>query len=341
MMDALNAQLHQAQIGHLNAQTTQLGKKGKTINVPGYGEMPVETAWHYLQGDKPATEKMPDELADKLGVPKGTTFDQYQKIAGGLKPKEEKTKTPEQIAEAALTEKLGRKPSAIELDNEMQVREGKKQANRVQITVAGAQARGASFANERFYDQYDTQTGKTVKVKGNAINQNPDRYLSMTDPNVKSDTTSLVATTKSMDSINAFEKGASNALDLAQKVATDFSPGKYPGINRISQYLQYQSGDPKVKALRNSITTSATEYMKVINAGSGLSAAELSVMGQNRAKEIIEGADNLDSIKRSIDIMKQEMKISGDKMKAQRLEIQNRLKNYGGGAATNDPFGVR
>jgi hypothetical protein len=140
-----------------------------------------------------------------------------------------------------------------------------------------------------------------------------------------------------MDSVNAFEKGATQALDYAQSVAKDFGLGKIPGLNKVSQIIQYQGGDPKVKGLKNSIVTASTEYMKVINAGSDLTASELSIMGQQRAKEIIESSDNFDSLVNSMKIMKREMQISGDKFKAQRREVQGRLKKYGGQETSQAP----
>jgi hypothetical protein len=205
-----------------------------------------------------------------------------------------------------------------------------KTSEKLNISVSGAEARGRSYANERFYSMFDTKTGQTIKVKGKFLNDDSgNRYLDPQDPGLKSDTSSLVKMTKGMDSVNAFEKGAGQALDYAVSVAKDFGVGKYPKANTVSQLISYNLGDPKVKGLKNSITTAATEYMKVINAGSDLTAAELSVMGQQRAKEIIESADNLDSLKNSVKIMQREMQISGDKFKAQRAEIQTRLKGQG------------
>ena len=199
----------------------------------------------------------------------------------------------------------------------------------VQVSVSGAAERGRAYADERFYSMFDTEIGKTTKVKGLEIrNDKKNRYLDPQDPNVKADTQSLTAVTKGMDSIKAFETGASQALDFAQTVAKDFGLKKYPKANTVAQLFQYHTGDPKVKGLKNSITTAATEYMKVINAGSNLTASELSVMGQQRAKEIIESSDNFESLTNSIKIMKREMQISGDKFTAQRRIIQERLKGY-------------
>jgi len=289
---------------------------------------------------KSAEMAIPDTLADQLGLPHGTTYEQANKIKAGFETGKD-TPSPLKVMIGALKDDLGREPTSKEIDAELEKREGKKNVNKITVAVAGAEARGRAFANEKLYSMYDKEIGAAIKVKGNVLNNDTgNRYLDLQDPTVKSDTQSLVKITKGMDSISAFEKGASQSLDFAQSVAKDFGLGKYPKANTVSQLFQYHTGDTKVKGLKNALTTAATEYMKVTNAGSDLTAAELSVMGQQRAKEIIESSDNFESLKHSMQIMKQEMKISGDKLKAQRLEVQGRMKNYGnpesaGGQATH------
>jgi hypothetical protein len=210
-----------------------------------------------------------------------------------------------------------------------------KTNEKMTISVSGAEARGRAFANERFYSMYDTKAGKTVKVKGYELNRDGgNRFIDPSDPELSSDKQSLTKITKGMDAVAAFESGGTKALEYAESVAKDFGLGKYPQANKISQLFQYNLGDPKVKGLKNALTTASTEYMKVINAGSDLTAAELTVMGQQRAKEIIEASDNFESLKQSIKIMKREMQISGDKFKAQRTEVKKRLKGYGEEAPT-------
>jgi hypothetical protein len=214
------------------------------------------------------------------------------------------------------------------------------QAGKLDISVKGSEARGRAFADERFYTMFDTKAGRTVKIKGYELNKDDgNRFIDPQDPELSSDKQSLAKITKGMDSVGAFEAGATKALDFAETIAKDFGLGKYPKANTIMQLFQYHLGDPKVRGLQNAITTAATEYMKVINAGSDLTAAELSVMGQNRAKEIIESSNNLESLQNSIKIMKREMQISGDKFKAQRREVSGRLKNYGISDDTSAPSG--
>lgn len=142
----------------------------------------------------------------------------------------------------------------------------------------------------------------------------------------KADTSSLQAITKGMDAVGGFEKGASQSLDLLQRVADKYSRGAFPGINKFSQIFTYHAGDKDIKPFQNALQTAMTEYMKVINAGSNITATELSVMGQQRAKELLSTADNPETLMNSLNLMRQEMKISGDKFKTQRKEIEGRIK---------------
>jgi hypothetical protein len=215
------------------------------------------------------------------------------------------------------------------------------QANKINITVAGSAARGKAYADERFYEMYDTKLAKTIRVKGYALNgdieNGTNRYVTMADPVLKADVGSLAKLTKGMDAVGAFDKGATAALTYAESVAKDYGAGQFPGANKLTQLFQYHMGNEKVEGLKNSITTAATEYMKVINAGSDLTAAELSVMGQQRAKEIIEANDNIPSLMNSMKIMKKEMAISSQKFKDQQAEVKGRLKNYGSSGAVETP----
>ena len=160
----------------------------------------------------------------------------------------------------------------------------------------------------------------------------------------KADRASLAKLTVGADSIMAFKKGVSVSLDLVDKLQDKFSRTGIPGINKLSQWIQYNAGDPDVKAFRNATTTAMTEYMKVTTAGMGLSAQELTQMAQARAKTLLDIVDNPMTFKKSINVMHQEMDIKERAFKAQRAEIQQRL---GGGASDvtggnqSDPYGIR
>lgn len=309
--------------------------KDKYEPIGQYGSVNVATG-EILYPDRPTKKLTGTKFTDKnIAVSVDEEGAPFANINGVLEPytaerhgviKNEPAMSADQRLTAdALEEELGRPPTKKEISERIQ-------KNKMDITEAWGRNRAKAYADERWYTMFDRNIGKTIKVKGYALNEDTDnRYLDPQDPTLKSDTQSLAKITKGMDAISGFEKGASQALDFALSMAKDYKSGKYPGVNRVSQLFQYHIGNPKVKGLWNAITTATTEYMKVINAGSDLTAAELSVMGQQRAKEIIEGADNIESIANSVKIMKREMQISGDKFRAQRREVLGRI-----GPASNE-----
>lgn len=152
----------------------------------------------------------------------------------------------------------------------------------------------------------------------------------------KADKASLANITKGKDTIFAFEKGVNQSFDLIDKLSDDLTRNKIPGINKVSQFFQYQGGDPRIKAFKNAITTSMTEYMKVTTAGTGISAAELTMGAQQRAKELMESSDNPQMIKQSLKIMRMEMDIKKKAFIEQENEVKGRLK---GAPATDASIG--
>ena len=266
---------------------------------------------------------------------------------------EGKNKTKEQLAHDALKEKLGKEPTADQVLEKMK---------EYDVTVAGAKT-GATETARREAAQKDPNTfanwpedrrktqyeivlhgGKPPQFawrdaeSRNAFSAGYAQYVqdkyesaggakSETEKAVfASDKGSLNAVTKGMDAIKGFEVGADQSMDLLAKVADDYDRGQYPKANEWKQIFAYHTGDPDIRAFQNVLVTSATEYVKVINAGSNLTAAELSVMGQQRAKEMISTADTPQQLKNEIDKMKQEMAISGGKLEQQRESIVKRME---------------
>jgi hypothetical protein len=146
------------------------------------------------------------------------------------------------------------------------------------------------------------------------------------------DKLSLNTVTKGMDLVNSFEKGVDESLTLVDKLSDKFTRTPIPGINKMTQWMQYNAGDPDVKAFRNALQTAMTEYMKVTTAGMGISVQELTQGAQARAANLHEISDNVQTFKNSIKVMRQEMAIKKRAMAAQRAEIEARMKG-GAGAA--------
>lgn len=175
----------------------------------------------------------------------------------------------------------------------------------------------AAAANRSRYDQEYAQYLMGKGITGAEAGTESQQF--------KADSMSLRNLTKGMDTVMAFEKGVQQSLNLITELSNDFSRGRFPKANQFSQIFKYHTGDPKVKALKNAVTTAATEYMKVTTAGTGISAAELTQGAQQRAKEILDAADNAETLKASIEVMRREMEIKKNAFEDQRQEITNRM----------------
>jgi len=140
------------------------------------------------------------------------------------------------------------------------------------------------------------------------------------------DKASYAAITKGMDAVNSFEKGVEESIKLVDRLSDKFSRTPIPGINKMTQWMQYHTGDPDVKAFRNALQTAMTEYMKVTTAGMGVSVQELTVGAQQRAQHLHDISDNVQTFKNAFAIMRQEMAIKKRAIAAQRKEIEARMK---------------
>jgi hypothetical protein len=142
---------------------------------------------------------------------------------------------------------------------------------------------------------------------------------------VNADKKSLTSIQKGVDAIDAFEKGVDGAFKIVEDVSSKYDRGAYPTINKFKQLFSYHLGDPDVKALKNAIETSMTEYMKVTTAGQNVSSSELSVGAQERAKRLLDSADSPESLKAAIEVMRREARNKVDALHDQRDQIVERI----------------
>jgi hypothetical protein len=284
-----------------------------------------------------------------LETPEGIEgFKAYIATPGGqqdLRTRQDKTN---QLLRSVLTQELGREPT----DSELYARKRKDEAEQVG-SKSGATEAGKLGAQKGLITpesmesayQYMKKSGEFPPEMNRTLFRIPGAQVELTNYINKrqieegitggdrvvqkaifgSDKNSLNNTTKAMDSVKTFESGATQSLNLLEKVADKYKRGQYPKANQFSQIFTYHTGDPDIKPFQNALTTAMTEYMKVINAGSNVTATELSVMGQQRAKDLLATSDNAETLKNSIDLMRKEMKISGDKFANQREEIKRRM----------------
>ena len=173
---------------------------------------------------------------------------------------------------------------------------------------------------------FNRRTGEYEwKGQGQAPNEKLGISLDEYSSFYPADQKSLQNIVKGKDTINAFEKGVSQSLDLVDRLSTGFERGQFPGINKLSQIISYHGGDPNIKAFKNAVTTAMTEYMKVTTAGTGISVSELTQGAQERAKTLLETSDNIETFKSSLAVMRQEMQIKKSSFDKQESEIKGRI----------------
>jgi len=144
---------------------------------------------------------------------------------------------------------------------------------------------------------------------------------------MRADEASLKKIQGILDSIQMSENRAKlsfEALDNVQKLWKQ-EQGKYPSFNAFYKSLAAATGNNAVKAFENSLATTYTEYMKVINAGGSVSTGELTVQGQMRAKAMLSIADNPEAFKVINDQSLRELDTSTKGIERQVMAIQKRL----------------
>jgi hypothetical protein len=152
------------------------------------------------------------------------------------------------------------------------------------VSVAGAEARGAAFANERFYSMFDTETGQTVKVKGKAINNDTNsRYLDPSDPNVKAEGGALAANEKYYSATNRFLNKIDENIKTITRLKDVFAKNGRP-LNLLTNQARNFLGDGDWKALQLAIYSTEQEVTKV--EGGSLGNAEASVTAQDIVKKL-------------------------------------------------------
>jgi hypothetical protein len=139
-----------------------------------------------------------------------------------------------------------------------------KTAEKLQINVAGSQARGASYANERFYSVVDTQDvsekypgGTPRQVKGIDINKDPGRYIpasadvELAGQRSRERSTGGAQATAAAAASYTYNREAPELIELRNKVhAKGLLPTNIRTIEGIQQWAGTESSDPDTALLK-------------------------------------------------------------------------------------------
>ena len=278
-IDAMNADMHKAQIGHLNSEAAVNAAKMSApqetmIDVPGIGKMKASDAWHYFQSDKPVSDPIPDVLADQFKLPKGTTFDQVSKIAPLLKPPTEKNETDNQLIRISLFDKdpEKRKQAQSVLDAEEKRKLKIAKEGRAIITESKA-----TLMNNYHLNPTETKTIQDAIAEGrlNADRVNSrtakmyaqvlggERKLDFNNSAAAAGAQKKVETLRSQT--ESFERTASKNFDLVERLYDKNPQGTVYVLNQLKTNINTKiTGDPETVALGRSIKTALMEYAKVV-----------------------------------------------------------------------------
>lgn len=105
-------------------------------------------------------------------------------------------------------------------------------------------------------------------------------------------------------------------IGVAKKVVSDLKPGQYPGMNTISNFLNYQGGDPKITRLKNIFNGVVNTYARAISP-----TGQPTVSDKDHAREVLDAQFSNGQIQGAFDIMQQEMNAAIDAPREARKEI--------------------
>ena len=132
--------------------------------------------------------------------------------------------------------------------------------------------------------------GSITKTKVAKILESRGVDVTSIETNRKSKESALRSLEKTQQQLKAFEETAKKNLMYAQDVSNKYVRSRYPAFNKVKALWDTQTGDPLIEQFKTATYTGILEAMKHNTAGSGITAAELSVRAQEKADEILNTA---------------------------------------------------
>jgi hypothetical protein len=128
--------------------------------------------------------------------------------------------------------------------------------------------------------------------------------------------------------LQQFENKFTLNSSAAMQMSNQFNRGEFPDWNRVQNWISTKTGDPNIGVFYNQVLAVATEYMKIINAGSQITSAELSIGAQAKAQEILKAADNKEAFNNKIKQMQmdvQHQKVALDRNVNEGIETLKKM----------------
>ena len=260
--------------------------------------------------------------AKKIGLPAATAMaNEYRGYSNHAleqltqQANQPKTKTEDQIVEAALAEKLGRKPTNTELaqatlERKVTVAKATNEAKQPQISEDALKIEGAKYA----------MTGKmpamgmgAPTIRAKIINAAAD-YLKekgidpSTVPGLQAEYAATVnaynKVKQPLEQIKGFEGGMIKNADYALSLSDKYYRTSLPPVNKVINAIRTGSGDPQIVEFSTAVYAAAMEFEKIRTAGTTIGAQELSIGAQKKAEELISTSQNHEQLMAAIKAMK-------------------------------------
>jgi hypothetical protein len=152
-----------------------------------------------------------------------------------------------------------------------------KTAEKLQVSVQGAVARGRAYADERFYQITDTKSGKSYWEKGRKLNEDPERYtplaadvpLAQAKAEARQRGGSMAAQINAANDL--YQENLPKLLVLRDKVQKKglLPASKLRDMNAVNQWLNMKTSDPDMAELQGKTKLMADNLQKTIGGGQG------------------------------------------------------------------------
>jgi len=119
-----------------------------------------------------------------------------------------------------------------------------------------------------------------------------------------------------MAKLSVYGRTAYNAMDIAIKASDAVPRTEFPKANVALNAWKTNTGDPKIKALGQSIDTLINEYARAVGGGHG------TVADKQRAHDALNSADTKEQFRAVVDVMKQEIVLAEHAMPEAREQIK-------------------
>lgn len=319
----------------------ELNVGGRPVTFLQYGRQLIQAKPETPFADLPTMEKFGSVLVQQnlaKGMPLDQAINEAKKAqsAYGSEADMVAKQDYQALFEKNLRAQQGQGPP---LSNDEQIRMASLKERITLPTVAGAEARGKAFQENRRYQVWDTQVGASGWINGKALNiadvEDPNRYRLMSEPEVAAVSGSLRSLETRKSQVMSFADTAEKNMDLAEDLSNQTDRTGSPVVNKWLLRTQKDvMGDPMVAKYDMAIRSAVNEYAKVINSATGGGVSTDSARGE--IWEMLNPAMTKQQVSDVLTYMKKEMQNRREGFDIEKKNLIEQLKPPGTQASSGD-----